>query len=405
VRIPILYSYIFREILVPFLIALFVFTGILFLARSLKLVELIVNKNVPVLDIIVLFAYIIPRFLEIAIPMALLLGVVIGFGRLSSDSELVVIRSVGLNLNRLALPVVVFSVLATFITLSITLWIRPWSSYQLGLGMFELAKSQASAGLSAGVFNKLGPLTLYAERIEDNGQRLSNVIIGDTSNEGEKRTFIAKHGKIFSDRHTRSLGLQLYDGSIPEGHGDDFTITHFEVNSINLPLSALTEDSASKDGKHSREMYLSELRSAIGDLQSLSARKNEQQMRDEAKYKVEFHKRFAIPASCLFVSLLALALGIQPSRGDTAWGTSVSMGVGIMLILSYYLLFALTSALAQQSILPAGISVWLPNILLGCLGIFLFNRMGTEKWMTVSQSLGNLVKSATERIARKAGAS
>lgn len=399
-RIPILYRYIFKEVLGPFLIALFVFTGILFLARSLKLIELVVNKNVPVGDILVLFAYLVPRFLEIAIPMALLLGVVIGFGRLSSDSELVVIRSVGLNLNRLSRPVLVFSTLAALITISITLWIRPWASYRLGVGMFELARSRASAGLSAGVFNRLGPLTIYAEKIDDKGERLSNVIIGDASQDGEKRTFIAKYGKIVSDRKTRSLGLQLYDGSIPEGYGDNFTLTHFEVNNIKLPLSALTDDSEDRSGKNSREMYVGELQAAAEEYNIIEKRRvlNKKERTSRARYLVEYHKRFAIPASCIFISLLALALGIQPSRGDATWGGSVSVGVGILLILLYYLMFALTSALAEQSVLPAFISVWLPNILLGSLGLYLFRKMGTEQWMTVSQTLGLKIRKIAELL-------
>jgi lipopolysaccharide export system permease protein len=399
-RIPILYRYIFKEVLGPFLIALFVFTGILFLARSLKLVELVVNKNVPVGDILVLFAYLVPRFLEIAIPMALLLGVVIGFGRLSSDSELVVIRSVGLNLNRLSRPVLVFSTLAALITFSITLWIRPWASYQLGIGMFELARSRASAGLSAGVFNRLGPLTIYAEEISDKGERLSNVIIGDASQDGAKRTFIAKHGKIVSDRETRSLGLQLYDGSIPEGYGDNFTLTHFEVNNISLPLSALTDDTDERTGKKSREMYVGELRAAAKEYDDIEQRRalDKKELANRARYLVEFHKRFAIPSSCIFISLLALALGIQPSRGDATWGGSVSIGVGVLLILLYYLLFALTTALAEQSILPAFILVWIPNILLGSLGLYLFRKMGSEQWLTVSQAVGIRIRQIADRL-------
>ncbi len=222
---PLIYRYIAREVATPFIVSLFVFTGILFLARALKLVELVVNKNVPAGDILLLFSYIIPRFLEVAIPMPLLLGIIVAFGRLSHDSEFVVLRAAGMSLKRLAIPVLGFATLAVVFALLLTLWIRPLANYRLGLGLFEIAKTQASAGLVSGVFNELGQLTVYAESIEGQGQKLNNVIIGDRSDPEVSRLFIAKYGKIISDPMRRSLSLQLYDGSISEGSGLNFTVT------------------------------------------------------------------------------------------------------------------------------------------------------------------------------------
>jgi len=87
-RVPILHKYVFREMLFPFLVCLFVFTGILFLARILKLVELVITKNVPISDILLLFSYVVPRFMVIAIPMSIMLAVLLAFGRLSVSRSL-----------------------------------------------------------------------------------------------------------------------------------------------------------------------------------------------------------------------------------------------------------------------------------------------------------------------------
>ena len=109
----IVHRYVFREIVVPFLFGLSVFTFILLIARLLKLIELVVTRGVPVLNILQLLSYIMPAFLEVTVPMAMLLAILIAFGRLSADSEMVALRSSGLSLYQLIAPVAIFALLAT----------------------------------------------------------------------------------------------------------------------------------------------------------------------------------------------------------------------------------------------------------------------------------------------------
>src|SRR6476660_198272 len=90
---PTLRRYFLHEVAVPFLFGIGVFTFILLVARMLKLVELVVNRGVPLVEIGKLFAYILPTFLEVTVPMALLLAVLLSVGRLSSDSEIVALRT------------------------------------------------------------------------------------------------------------------------------------------------------------------------------------------------------------------------------------------------------------------------------------------------------------------------
>ena len=387
---PLLFRYVTKEIASPFWISLFVFTGILFLARSIKLVELVINKSVPVGDILMLFSCVVPRFLEIALPMSLLLAVILGFGRLSSDSELVVLRAAGVSLRQLGLPVLAFASVTMIVGFFLSFYLRPLADFRLGVGMFEIAKAQAGAGLTAGTFNELGQLTIYAENISDNGSRLSNVIIGDRRDPKQSRTFVAKHGQIVSDNKRRTLSLKLFDGSIPEGSGLDFSITYFEINNISLPHSAIIEENDSKEGKRQSEMYMGELISYISKLRKKAEKTNSHEDHKRlARYRVEFHKRIVLPFSCLAIALIALALGVQPSRGGHTWGAAASVGVGIALIVLYYLLFALSTALGKQGVTAVWLLMWMPNIIFMLLGYFLFNRIGSEQWLAVSEGLGD----------------
>src|SRR5690606_20362831 len=157
--------------------------------------------------------------LEMAIPMAFLLSIIIAFGRLSSDSELVVMRSVGLSLTKLVLPVLLFSITISILSFFVSLSVRPWANYQLGLGLFRLATAQASSGLVAGTFNEIGPLTIYAREVLDNGSLLKDVLISDRRSPEAQRIFFAQRARLRSNDKTRTVLIQLFDGSMHEGTG------------------------------------------------------------------------------------------------------------------------------------------------------------------------------------------
>ena len=396
---PLLYRYVFLEILSPFLLSLFVFTGILFLARSLALIDLVVNKNVSVLEILFLFSLVIPQFLEIAIPMALLLAIILAFGRLSADSELVVMRATGISLRQLVAPVLLFASCCFVASLMLGLWIRPWANYRLGVGMFEMAKMRASAGLIGGTFNEFGPLTIYSEKIDDTGSRLNNVVIGDRRDPEKPRDFTAKYGQIISDNISRTLTLRLYDGSIHEGRGDNYNVTYFDVNNIVLSHNELVDQNIGREGKKPHEMYIGELNAASGDVKKkvrpeYTAKLAEEQLSKKevqqiARYDVEFHRRFVIPFSCLAVALIGMALGVQPSRGGKSWGVSVNVTVGILVVTVYYLALAFATALGEQAMAPAWIMMWIPDAFFAVLALYVFRRIESEEWMAVSQALGD----------------
>src|SRR5262252_8667877 len=135
----ILHRYIFREVLTPFSLGLGVFTFVLLIARLLKLIELVVNRGLPVGQILRLLAYLMPAFLELTVPMAMLLAILIAFGRLSADSEMTAMRSSGLSLYQLVPPVAVFVALTTLATAALSIWVRPWGNRSLRDALFDIA--------------------------------------------------------------------------------------------------------------------------------------------------------------------------------------------------------------------------------------------------------------------------
>lgn len=396
----IIYRYVFREALWPFLICLFTFTGILFSFRLLRLLELVVNKSVPVGEIVFLFLCVIPRFLEIALPMSLLLGVLIAFGRLSADSEVVVMRAAGISLSQLARPVIVLSAFATITTLLVSCWIRPWANYQLGTGLFNIAKLRATAGITPGVFNKFGALTVYSENASKDGKRLERVMISDNRDPNLPRVSVAKFGQLVSDDDARSLTLRLFDGSLFEGTAANFNLTGFDTNNISLDLGELNDGETTR-GKKPSELTMRELSDSVFSYKKREGFLGSDERKRLSRLKVEWHKRFVLPFSCLAVGLIAMCLGIQPSRGGYSWGMSANIVIGVGAIVIYYLLFALVQALAKQSIAPAGIVLWLPNLVFLVTAVWFLKKISSEEWLAVSQAFGEKVEKLSAKLSKK----
>src|SRR3954471_7905923 len=210
---PTLRRYFLWEVTVPFLFGIGVFTFILLVARMLKLVELVVNRNVSLFEIGKLFAYILPTFLEVTVPMALLLAILLAFGRLSADSEIVALKTSGLSLYQMMVPVLAFTFLVYLLSLFLAMYARPWGNEKLKAGLYEIAKTRASAGLSERVFNDdFAGLVIYVEHIQPPGDQLGGILISDNRDPNQRNTVISKRGFLVSNEETHTVTLRLLDG-------------------------------------------------------------------------------------------------------------------------------------------------------------------------------------------------
>lgn len=365
---PTLRRYFWREVAVPFLLGIGVFTFILLTARMLKLVELVVNRNVPVLDIVKLFAYILPTFLEVTVPMALLLAILLSFGRLSADSEIVALKTSGISLYQMVTPVAVFTALVTFLALLLAVYARPWGNSNLKASLYEIAKTRASAGLRQRVFNDdFAGLVIYVEHIEPPGDRLEGILISDARDPNQRNTVLARNGFLVGNEETHTVTLRLLEGSIhtflpgeKSYHKTDFTT--YDVT-LNLAVALARFSQREKDAQ---EMTLTELRTVIAQRSAAGRPVNAE--------LVELHRKFSLPFACLVFGLVGVPLGIQPVRAVRSRSFSVSLA----LIFGYYLLLTAGEAMAERGTLPAVLALWMPNVVFASLGFVLFAASARE---------------------------
>jgi len=365
---PTLQRYFLREVVTPFLFGIGVFTFILLTARMLKLVELVVNRGVPLVQIGKLFAYILPAFLEVTVPMALLLAVLLSFGRLSADSEIIALKTSGISLYQMIVPVLVFTGVVYGLSLFVAAYGRPWGNAGLKASLYEIAKTRASAGLRERVFNDdFAGLVIYVEDVRPPGDRLSGILIADSRDPEQRNTVTAKRGFLVGNEDTHAVTLRLLDGNIHTfvPGESSYQKTDFTVYDVTLDL-AVALAKFSRREKDPQEMTIGELRRAIAAKAAVGEAANTE--------RIELHRKFSVPFACLVFGLVAVPLGLQPARAVRSRGFSVSLA----LIFLYYLLLTAGEAMAEKGTLPPVVALWMPNAVFAALGLALFASAARE---------------------------
>ncbi|HWP66925.1 MAG TPA: LPS export ABC transporter permease LptF [Candidatus Limnocylindria bacterium] len=365
----ILYRYTLREMMTPFLLGLGVFTFVLLLARLLRLIELVVNRGLPATQVLRLFSYLLPAFLEVTVPMAMLLAILVAFGRLSADSEITALRSAGVSLYQLTPGVATIVAASTLVTLLLATHARPWGNHAMRLALFEIARTRATAGIRPQVFNdEFDGLTIYTERVDNTTDRLVHLLIADQRDPNQQNTIFAAHGVLVSDPERHAVTLRLEDGVIytRDASGRAEYRTEFESYAVSLDLEA-TLAGLSEEPEDPKELTLPALAARIE-----SNRANGLPVTREL---AEYHRKFAIPFACVVFGLLGLPLGVQPGRAVKSRGFTVS----VVVIFVYYILLSVGQALAEQDRMPAALGLWLPNLVLGIAGLVIFHRAARER--------------------------
>lgn len=357
-------GYIAAEIVPPFLVGLFAFTLILLTARIVRLIELVVSRGVPFLEVTWLFTLILPTFLETTLPMAFLLGILFGCGRLSSDFETLAFKACGISPLHFLLPVGLIALVVSLSTLVLATLVRPAANAAVKKELYTIAQGSAGSLLREKVFNNYFPKVLiYVDEVIPPGNAFQGVLIVDRRDKNKENLIIGRVGLLISGEDSNTIGLRLFDGTIHERQQDrsGFSQTSFKIYHFRLDL-ADTLSMFDKEKTSPSEMSLQELGSAIRSKQSTGAKPTLELM--------EAHQRFAFSFAPLIFGLLGIAIVMAPNRSRA----SRSHGVASCLfwLLAYYGLLSLGRAMGEREIVPPGLSVWLPNLTVGLVAAYLF---------------------------------
>jgi len=382
--------YVAREVLAPFAVGVGLLTFALVTGRLLKLSDMVVNHGVSLGEVMRIIGYIMPAFLELTFPMAVLLGVLMGFGRMSSDQEMIAARACGVSLYRLAIPVLGVALIVYAISSYFAFSLRPWANSNLRQKLYELSQTRTSAGLKEKIFNSNFPgLVVYIDQMSDVDSSLHGVLISDARDPHQQNTIIAKHGILLPDPHSSAITLRLYDGSVfgVESSTDATHVTSFKI----YDLSVSPESAFGVNDQDPGEMTYPQLRAAIADARVKGKR--------DYNAETELAGKFTVPFATMLFALLGVSLGLKPARG----GHSERFGVSIALFFLYYSLMRVGETLAQRGKLNALAAMSIPDIVFTVLAIWLFYRAASDRG-NQGRGPGDLIWDLVERYERSRAA-
>ncbi|MFI5374546.1 MAG: LPS export ABC transporter permease LptG [Candidatus Rokuibacteriota bacterium] len=356
----ILDRYIVKELGPPFAIGVGVFTFFLVIDRIYQLTDLVITKSVPFALVMPLLLYMLPSFLALTLPMATLVAVLLVCGRLAGDLEVAALKASGVSPLRLFRPFLVVGVLVTLLIAWLTLAVGPWSSGAFQRQLFRILQSRASTGIKERTFSAtFNQFVIYVDEVSPSQVRLRGLLVSDERNPEQSRIIVAREGRLLSDETARRITLRFLDGSISESDVGDrrrFRQTYFSLYDMSLPVDSPIA-AVSKEDKPEKQLPLRQL------IHEADRLRREGQI--ATPYYVELHKRFALPVAALVFTLVGFPLGIRSHRG----GRAVALGLSFAIVVSYYILYTSMEGFALRGRLPAGIAVWIPNVLLALVGL------------------------------------
>jgi LPS export ABC transporter permease LptG/LPS export ABC transporter permease LptF len=357
--------YIFFEILSPFFLGLLVFSFVLITRGSGKPLELLVQKNVTLKEVGQIFLYISPGILTFSIPMAVLLGILVCFGRLSADSEITAMRSGGVGIKNLLVPVIAFSTLAWLIALMNSNFWEPRANYRFKLMKNEIFLKSISTEVRPRVFEEgFYPLILFIQDISTESPPWNGIFLADVSNKNQPKITIARSGNLINDPYQRKLQLHLSDGaqhSVVNKTPESYQLITFQQSDI--PAASISGPPENTQIKKISDMAIFELMHELGSSRATQASLLKE---DREKY-VEISRRFALPFSVFIFSILGVPLGVISRRGGKSYGFVISLAI----FLVYYLLLFQGINFAKSGRISALLGPWLANIVFLLLGIYL----------------------------------
>jgi len=362
--------YLAAELLLPFLFGVGAFCSVgVAVGAVFELVRKVVESGLPLTVALNVLLLKLPYFIVYAFPMAVLLATLMTYSRLSSDSELIALRSCGVSIYRLVLPAIVLSFVVTGITFVLKDQVVPIANYQASLTLEQALKKKEPSFQKQNIYypeyreviqrdgGKLNILTrlFYADQYD--GHRMKGLTIVDRSHEGLNQIIVAQSA-VWNPLQS---SWDFFNGTIYLVAPDSSyrNILRFQHQKIQLPRTPLDLAEKSRDYD---EMNIAQ---AEEQLEIVRLSGDEQKIR---KLQVRIQEKIAFPFVCVVFGLVGAALGSKPQRASRA----TSFGISIVVIFSYYLLGFISSALGVAGVLSPWLSAWLPTVFgLGAGGLLL----------------------------------
>lgn len=373
--------YLARAIFVPFAGTLMITLMLLVLEEFARLTTVFARSAAPFTLAVRMLLYLLPEYMGVALPIALLLGILLAFRKLARSTELDVVGAVGIATDRMLLVPYLYALATACAAVAILGYLQPVASYEFAKLGFEADTGAIGAVLRMHEFTQLGPhVTLRVEGSTRDGRDLRGIFVGMEDSAGGSTIITAEQGRFLAARESGRLILQLENGRLIENSSIMKGPGSVTFNSLNVPLSRASFGTYPPRGDLIAHLTLTEL------LQRWRSRRASSEMRRAAFS--ELNGRLARSGIALLLPLLAVGLAIARDGADSSTGVLS----GVLAIVGY------------EKLNQAAVTVeWPQGSLIAVWALFVcFALLSARVYWIVSRIPGGLALAVLERVARLA---
>lgn len=343
-----------RDLLLTFSLSLGFLNSILMMEKLVRLSLVLSGVGASIPDMGRIILYIQPQLLMLTIPMSLLLSVLLVYGRMNLDSEIVVLRASGMDFKDISRPVLSLGVLCFFATLAVSFYIGPKSSAKLRETISEIITTRSAMAIEEGSFNSSFKDLVIVVKGKKSADTIEGIFIYDNRKKDEPRVLMAKHGR-FSAQDSGEIRLFLTDGYINIMRGTTTTELFFEK--YNMVLSLEGESPAPKKMEFTPSQLLEQSKIAADDGRKVT-------------FYLELHRRFSLPSVCLVLAFLGPPLALTSGRSGKLGG----LALGLAVFTLFYTILIYGENLVNAGKMPHYFGAWLATVLMAVFSWIMFRK-------------------------------
>ena len=429
----ILNRYILAEHIPPFLFSVFIITFILVLETIPKIIEMVVDKDIPALVVLELIFLNLAWMIALSVPMAVLVATLLAFGRMTSDTEIVAIKASGINLLRVLIPLLIAAGALTWAMVEFNDKILPELNHRARVLTGDIRSMRPTLTFRPGVFiTDVSGYIILIEDINHVTSEVTGVRINETKNPNRPRIIVAKSGLMEFIDNGQTVRFTLYDGEIhmldskePENYrrvafteqvinvggvgselqrsesnfrtdremniADMWDVVDKAHNAIDPFATRITTSVDNKmkflfsdtldypvDTSLTDEKALKFLKADMSAIRDRIKRDREQILQQRNiinKYMIEIHKKYSIPAASFAFVLIGAPLAILSRRG----GMGISVTISLIIFTLYWAFLIGGEDISDRGMLSPFWAMWAANFLVGSIGLYLLVKVITEK--------------------------
>lgn len=363
----ILDRYVGQSVFITALFGVVVLSLVLVVGKIFKeLLDLLINHDVPLDMVLAFIAFVLPFSLTFTIPWGFLTAVLLVFGRMSAENELIALKANGVSIPRISVPIFVLAGVLTALCFWINIEVAPMAQKRITEAMFEMATNNPGAFFRSGeVVDNFPDRRVYVGGKE--GEKLKNIIVFEINEENEPiQMMFAKEGELAPDPANARLLLQLKNARLEQrDKKEPRDVTKIRqgivMNEAVFPISL-------------EEFYKKEL--TARSLNSYTLNELITYIREGAGGRltealVELNKRFSVSLACAAFALIAIPLGITAHRKET----SVGFAISLVLAFTYFFFIIMANTFQNKPSMYPSVLIWVPNFLFMGLGGYLFWKL------------------------------